>query len=72
MGAAAQKQKDAAMAAMLVKSGYPHGRRRTSPRPNSGGLTMTPGPGSAAFQRRDAARADKAERARERELRGNR
>lgn len=53
MAAQAKNQKDSAMAAMLVRTGFPHGRRKTSPYPNSGGLTAVKGAvGSAAFQRR--------------------
>jgi len=69
VGAAEQKQKNSAMSAMLKATGYPHGRRRTTARPNSGGTTMTPGPGSSNFQKRDKARADKEERRQEREAR---
>ena len=47
-----QKNKNAAMAAMLVAIGRPHGITGTAPRPNSGGLTMTWGPGSSKNQRR--------------------
>ena len=52
MGRAEQRNKSAKMAADLIKQGYPHGRRRTRPQPNSGGLTMSAGPGSAKQQRR--------------------
>ncbi len=49
MGKAEQRTKDAAMAAHLIKSGYPHGRRKTStcapPSPNMQDV------GSAAYRR---------------------
>jgi len=51
MGAAEQRQKSASMAADLVKRGIYHGKRLTKPYPNSGGLTMTKGPGSSKYQR---------------------
>lgn len=51
MAHADQRAKSAKMAKDLIARGYPHGRRMTSPYPNSGGLTMTKGPGSAAYQR---------------------
>lgn len=47
-----QRAKDSAMAAHLLKRGIFHGKRTTKPHPNSGGLTMTAGPGSAKAQRR--------------------
>lgn len=43
--------KDSLMAAHLKSKGIYHGKRVTSPAPNSGGLTITKGPGSAAYQR---------------------
>lgn len=53
MGKAEQKAKNAKMAAELIKRGYPHGRRMTSPHSNSGGTTMVMNkPGSAKAQRR--------------------
>lgn len=51
MGAAEQRNKSQAMAADLIKRGFPHGRRASRPAPNSGGLTMTSGPGSSKAQR---------------------
>ena len=39
-------------AAFLKRKGILHGMRQSRPFPNSGGLTMTGGPGSAAYQRR--------------------
>lgn len=54
MGAAERRGKDSAMAAHLVKMGYWHGRRSSSPRPNSGGLTMVHEPGSSKNHRRRA------------------
>lgn len=53
MSLAEQRAKDARMAAHLVASGTPHGVRRTSPAPNSGGLTMVWEPGSSRNQRRN-------------------
>lgn len=44
------------MAAALKAAGIWHGRRLTSPCRNSGGTTMTSGPGSAAYQRRTIGR----------------
>ena len=47
-----QKNKNAAMAAMLVAIGRPHGVTGTAPRPNSGGIDTRQGVvGSAAHQR---------------------
>lgn len=51
MGRSEERAKGSKQAALLIKAGYPHGRRRSSPRPNSGGLTMVNAPGSAKFQR---------------------
>jgi len=51
MGAAEQRQKSSKMAADLVKRGIYHGRRMTSPYPNSGGLTMVNAAGSSRYQR---------------------
>lgn len=56
MAAAEQRMKSAKMAADLVKRGIYHGKRTTKPYPNSGGLTMTAGPGSSNYQRRQSAR----------------
>lgn len=39
------------MAADLVRRGIFHGKRTSTPYPNSGGLTMTAGPGSSKYQR---------------------
>lgn len=55
MGAAEQRNKSQAMAADLLKRGIFHGKRQTKPYANSGGLTMTPGPGSSKNQRRNRA-----------------
>ena len=52
MGAAENRAKNSKMAADLVKRGIFHGKRLTRPFANSGGTTMTFGPGSAAAQRR--------------------
>lgn len=51
MSAAEQRQKSSKMAADLVKRGIYHGKRQSKPYPNSGGLTMTNGPGSSKYQR---------------------
>lgn len=53
MALAEQRAKDARMAKRLVDEGIPHGYRRTSVAPNSGGLTMLWGPGSSKNQRRN-------------------
>ena len=52
MGVAENRAKNSKMAADLVKRGIWHGRRLTSPFANSGGTTMTAGPGSSKAQRR--------------------
>ncbi len=52
MSAAEQRAKSSKMAADLVKRGIYHGRRMTSPYPNSGGTTMVHKAGSAKYQRR--------------------
>lgn len=62
MGAAERRNKDTAMASHLIKTGYPHGRRATAARPNSGGLTAVNKPGSSKNQRRDEAKSLRAER----------
>jgi hypothetical protein len=51
MGAAEKRTKSQAMAADLIKRGFPHGRRQTRPAANSGGLTMDMSPGSSKFKR---------------------
>lgn len=51
MGAAENRNKSQAMAADLLKRGYPHGRRASRPAPNSSGNTLTGGPGSSRYQR---------------------
>lgn len=56
MGAAENRNRSQKMAADLIARGYPHGRRMSGPYPNSGGMTMTFGPGSAKYQRLIAAR----------------
>lgn len=54
MAAADQRAKSSKMAADLVKRGYYHGRRMTSPYKNSGGTTMVMNTvGSSKFQRRN-------------------
>lgn len=59
MSAAAQKQKDSAMAAHLKATGFPHGKRRSvthaPPVPGKGEV------GSAAYRRRVAAQKAEAE-----------
>ena len=50
MGAAEQRNKSQAMAADLLKRGIWHGRRMTSPYPNSGGTTMVFAPGSSELE----------------------
>lgn len=50
--AAADRQKDAAAAAQLVKSGFPHGKRKSSAMPNSGSTTGVNKPGSSKNHRR--------------------
>jgi hypothetical protein len=52
MALADQRAKSAKMAKDLVARGYPHGRRQSSPYPNSGGTTAVWAPGSAKYQRR--------------------
>ena len=52
MSSAAEKRtKDQAMAAHLIRIGYPHGRRFNPPYPGSGGFPVNE-PGSAAYRRR--------------------
>ena len=52
MGASERRQKDSAMASNLVKKGIYHGKRTTSPAPNSGGNTVPKGAvGSSKYQR---------------------
>lgn len=46
------RNKASKQAAMLIQQGYPHGRRRSRPSPNSGGLAMVNAPGSSRNQRR--------------------
>ena len=55
MGKAEQRAKNAKMAAELIKRGFPHGRRMTSPAKNSGGTTMVMNAqGSSKQQRRQS------------------
>lgn len=62
MAAGKDRNKDSAMAAMLVRTGYPHGRRKSSPFKNSGGTTMVMKTmGSSNFQKRQAAKEAKAQ-----------
>lgn len=51
MGLAEQRAKNAKMAADLKERGIYHGKRITSPYPNSGGSTMVNQPGSSKYQR---------------------
>lgn len=51
MGAAENRNRSQAMAADLVKRGIFHGIRQSRPAPNSGGTTLTSGPGSSKYQR---------------------
>lgn len=55
MGSTENRTKSQKMAADLLARGIWHGRRMTSPFPNSGGTTMSSGPGSAKYQRLIAA-----------------
>lgn len=53
MAASDQRAKSSKMAADLVKRGYYHGRRFSTPHKNSGGTTMTMNvPGSSKNHRR--------------------
>lgn len=52
MGRSEEKSKNAAMAKYLADHGYPHGKRMTTPAPNSGGLAMVNDTGSSKYQRR--------------------
>jgi len=47
-----QRAKSQKMAADLLARGIYHGKRTTTPYPNSGGTTMTTGNGSSKNQRR--------------------
>lgn len=51
MGAAEQRAKSAKSAADLKARGIFHGKRMTTPTPNSGGLTMVNATGSSKYQR---------------------
>ena len=53
MGKAEQKAKNSKMADELLKRGIYHGKRQSSPYPNSGGTTMVNAPGSSKNQRRN-------------------
>lgn len=46
-----QRNRSQKMAADLIARGYPHGRRRSRPYPNSGGTTMVNAPGSSRYHR---------------------
>jgi hypothetical protein len=54
MNASDQRTRSQKAAAALLARGIYHGKRQSRPAPNSGGLTMTAGPGSAKYQRRRA------------------
>ncbi len=57
MGLAENRAKSAAMSKYLAEQGYPHGKRRSKPNPNSGGTTMVMHTtGSAKYQRLQAAK----------------
>lgn len=51
MSKSTEAAKHKKMAADLLKRGIFHGKRTSSPYPNSGGMTMTSGPGSSKYQR---------------------
>lgn len=51
MSASERRQKDQAMAAHLIRIGYPHGKRQSSPRPGSGNAPPVTDTGSAAYRR---------------------
>ena len=51
MSATEQRNRSQKTAADLLRRGIFHGKRLTSPYKNSGGLTMSNGPGSAKYQR---------------------
>jgi hypothetical protein len=51
MSASDQRAKSQKMAQDMAKRGIYHGRRLTSPYPNSGGTTMVNAPGSSKTQR---------------------
>lgn len=57
MGASEQRLKSQRTAADLVRRGIYHGKRQSKPYANSGGLTMTSGPGSSKYQRRISKRS---------------
>lgn len=59
MGAAEQRTKSQATAADLLRRGIYHGKRQSKPYPNSGGTTMTAGPGSSKAQRAAAGKGKK-------------
>lgn len=56
MGLAENRAKSAAMSKYLAEQGYPHGKRRSKPYPNSGGTTMVFAAGSSKYQRLMSAR----------------
>ena len=56
MAGSDQSNRSKAAAAALKKRGIFHGKRMSSPYPNSGGRTMSDGPGSSKYQRLLASR----------------
>lgn len=52
MGKTENRNRSQKMAADMLARGIFHGKRTTKPAPNSGGTTMTSGPGSSKNQRR--------------------
>lgn len=58
MALADQRAKSAKMAKDLIARGFYHGRRQSSPYPNSGGMTFRlTDVGSAAYRRRQGTRS---------------
>lgn len=51
MSAAEQRNKSQKMAADMVERGIYHGKRQSKPYPDSGGTTMSKGPGSSKYRR---------------------
>lgn len=56
MGRPEQRNKMSKMARDLIAAGFPHGKRKSRPMPNSGGLTMVNRPGSTKLHRREDSR----------------
>lgn len=57
MSAASQRERSQKTAEDLKRRGIFHGKRMSKPYPDSGGLTMTWGPGSSKYKRRKVAEA---------------